>query len=277
MRKKIQFFGLSLTIFGLLLLTFSCSKQPLAPQTAATVHFKVDFVQSRPGSQGEGHLAKPALSATIDEAKVVVLDLSKYKSFEEFHQALYSGDQQADQLLYLGNSIPWDDWVNNLKSAAGDLYGFYGTFTLAMTDTGAVGEISVQPGLNFFGLAFLDQGEIKFVGRSMDSVAGDKDNVVELQVYRVFKKDYPNVTIYSPSNDDTLFTQPVNFFCSAWDEQDGQLPDQQVEWSSSLDGVLGTGIQISDSLSAGTHIIRATATDRDGHSSSAAVRVYVVQ
>ena len=277
MQKKIQFGGIGLAILGIVLLAFGCSKQPLAPQKNTTVHFKVNFVQARPGSGNQGHLAKPALRATIDEAKVVVLDLSKYKSFEEFHQALYSGGQEADQLLYLGHSIPWDDWVNELKSSAGDLYGFYGTFTLAMTDTGAVGEISVQPGLNFFGLAFLDQGEIKFIGTAMDSVSGDKDNEVQLGVYRVFKKDYPNVTIYSPTNGDTLFDQPVNFFCNAWDEQDGQLPDNQIQWSSSLDGVLGTGTQISDSLSAGTHIIRATATDRDGHSSTAAVRVYVVQ
>jgi hypothetical protein len=267
-----------LVIFGILLLTAGCSKQPLAPEETTRVHFKVTFLPSRQVSSNEGRLAKANLSATIDEAKVVVLDLSQYTSFEEFHEALYNSGQQIDQIFYLDNSIPWVDWIATLKSSAENLYGFYGTFTLDMTDTGAVGTINVKPGLNFFGLAFLDQGEIKFMGTTMDSIADGKDNLVELQIYRLFKKDYPRITIYSPSNGDTLFARQQAWFrCGAWDAQDGQLSDEQIQWSSSLDGVLGTGIELSDTLSVGTHVIRATATDRDGHVSSAAVRVTVLQ
>lgn len=273
MRKPIHHFALLVLIFGLLLLGFGCSKQPLSPKTGTRVHFKVTFEPNH----SKGHLAKPTLSTTIDEAKIVVLDLNQYKSFEEFHQALYQSGQELDQILYLGYSIPWEDWMGMLKSSAKDLYGFYGTFTLAITDTGAVGEISVNPGLNFFGLAFLDNGDITFLGTTMDSVAEGKDNTVELQVSRLFKKDYPHVTIYSPENGQTYSAgNPVSFYCSAWDEQDGQLPDTQIQWSSNIGGVLGNGIQLSDTLAVGTHIIRATATDKDGHSSSAAVKIQVV-
>ncbi|MGH2488558.1 MAG: hypothetical protein ACRDFR_02935, partial [Candidatus Limnocylindria bacterium] len=52
---------------------------------------------------------------------------------------------------------------------------------------------------------------------------------------------------------------------SAFDPEDRTLPGDAIAWSSSLDGELGTGTElVVDSLSAGRHVITATATDSDG-------------
>src|SRR5690606_10318959 len=56
---------------------------------------------------------------------------------------------------------------------------------------------------------------------------------------------------------------------SAWDLEDLMLPDSHVTWSSSLDGVLGTGIELPLSdLTPGQHVITVTGTDSHGMSSS---------
>ncbi len=267
--------GLILSLFAL---SFGCSKQPLTPNTETQVHFNIRFLQapgqkSNPGTR----LAKGLNDQGINEVKVVVLDLTKYATEEEFYQATYNPDHQAELPLYLQNQIPWTDWMGQLKDAADDLYSFYGEFALSLTDTSAEGEVHVNPGLNFFGLAFLEEGEVKFLGTTMDSVAEDRDNPVEIFVRQVFKKGFPSVEIYSPQSG-TEFPggEQIAFTCNAWDEQDGALQDSSVQWISSLDGPLGVGTQLfRNDLSAGTHIIRARATDRDGHTSTAAVRIYV--
>ena len=71
--------------------------------------------------------------------------------------------------------------------------------------------------------------------------------------------DFPVVTITAPANG-TSTTSPVSFTATAADTEDGNIA-ASVVWSSSLDGVLGTGASISAALSAGTHTITASITD----------------
>jgi hypothetical protein len=56
----------------------------------------------------------------------------------------------------------------------------------------------------------------------------------------------------------------------AYDLQDGWLPDNQIVWSSNLNGILGVGeTLIVDNLDPGEHIITASATNSSGLSASA--------
>ena len=60
------------------------------------------------------------------------------------------------------------------------------------------------------------------------------------------------------------------------DAEDGNLSGASLVWSSSIDGVLGTGVTYSSaSLSAGTHIITLTGTDSQGLSSSATASIFI--
>ena len=72
----------------------------------------------------------------------------------------------------------------------------------------------------------------------------------------------PSVSIESPS-DGSSFTQgsSVDLRARSSDPEDGSV-DASIEWTSSIDGVLGGGASIAIStLSVGTHTITASATD----------------
>ena len=62
-------------------------------------------------------------------------------------------------------------------------------------------------------------------------------------------------------------SQQIVIHAPAWDTEDGILTDDDVTWTSDLDGTLGTGTSLRASawtLSEGTHLLTATATDSDG-------------
>jgi hypothetical protein len=66
------------------------------------------------------------------------------------------------------------------------------------------------------------------------------------------------------------------FEASAFDPEDRGLRPEALNWTSSLDGDLGTGEEIrTRSLSAGRHTITVTATDSDGLSASTSFQVEV--
>ena len=91
----------------------------------------------------------------------------------------------------------------------------------------------------------------------------------------------PKVSINAPADGTILIADgQVVFDASAIDPQDGPLDGPNVQWSSSLDGILGNGAVLAleaDLLSEGTHVITVTATDAEALSSSAQVTIQVVR
>ena len=75
----------------------------------------------------------------------------------------------------------------------------------------------------------------------------------------------PQAFITTPLNNQTVTTlQTVIFSGTGVDTEDGALTGTSLAWTSSLDGVLGSGVFfIKTGLSAGTHTITLTATDSD--------------
>lgn len=89
----------------------------------------------------------------------------------------------------------------------------------------------------------------------------------------------PVAEILSPE-DGAEFTEgeEITFSGSATDPEDGDLSGNALVWTSSLDGVIGTGPSFTRSdLSVGTHTITLTATDSEGATGSASVEIEVVQ
>jgi hypothetical protein len=85
----------------------------------------------------------------------------------------------------------------------------------------------------------------------------------------------PVVSITTPVNGATTTAgASVSFAGSAADAEDGTLSGS-MRWVSSLDGQIGTGASFSRTLSAGTHVITASATDSSGASGSNQVQIGV--
>jgi hypothetical protein len=79
----------------------------------------------------------------------------------------------------------------------------------------------------------------------------------------------PQVQIIQPAPNEIFFpTQMVSLVGSAYDLEDGVLDDPAFLWSSSIDGDLGTGANLTTAeLTTGVHTITLKATDSNGMSS----------
>jgi len=88
----------------------------------------------------------------------------------------------------------------------------------------------------------------------------------------------PLVSVQQPSEDRRLHAElPVFLDALAYDAEDGFVDEANVQWSSSLDGALGEGAELTiDGLSLGTHEITVRAEDSVGQLASASVSVNVV-
>lgn len=97
----------------------------------------------------------------------------------------------------------------------------------------------------------------------------------------VVPNNAPDVYLSSPLDGSLVVASDKLLFfeASAHDKEEGELPGSSLTWTSSLDGVLGTGnaFEISSlELSEGEHTITVTATDSAGRSSSASAHIRVV-
>ena len=88
----------------------------------------------------------------------------------------------------------------------------------------------------------------------------------------------PAVTIWQPANGAMFVAaQTIGLAADAYDADEGDLDDAQVQWFSNLDGPLGSGAELPVAgLSLGVHTITVTATDGQGASASASVQVTVL-
>ena len=85
----------------------------------------------------------------------------------------------------------------------------------------------------------------------------------------------PTVAISLPADNSSFIEDSlIAFTGSASDIQDGDL-SSTLEWTSSLDGLLGTGASFSKVLSVGTHTITAAATDSHDEIGSTSITVTI--
>ena len=108
-----------------------------------------------------------------------------------------------------------------------------------------------------------------------DSGLSTETQTVTLTV-AVIPNEAPTITITSPiANLSVLAGTMVSFIATASDAEDGDLT-AQLSWSSSLEGVIGTGGNFSlNSLSVGTHIISASVTDSEPETTTENVTIII--
>ncbi|MFO1434005.1 MAG: DNRLRE domain-containing protein [Candidatus Competibacteraceae bacterium] len=87
----------------------------------------------------------------------------------------------------------------------------------------------------------------------------------------------PVVTITAPPNGTTFTTdQAVTFTGTAIDPEDGNLT-AGLNWTSSIDGLLGRGGSVARNLSAGIHTLTARMTDSSGNTGTATLTINVIK
>jgi hypothetical protein len=92
----------------------------------------------------------------------------------------------------------------------------------------------------------------------------DATGATTTQSVSVTVNGLPQLSLQSPLDASTYQQgDSINFIASASDFEDGVL-DSAIQWSSSLDGMLGVGAQLTQTLSAGDHVITASITDSAG-------------
>lgn len=87
----------------------------------------------------------------------------------------------------------------------------------------------------------------------------------------------PLATILHPGDGETRPGTAVPFSGAGRDFEDGALPATSLVWTSSRDGVLGTGASFSRALSPGVHVVTLTATDLDGNTGVDTVTLMITE
>ncbi len=82
----------------------------------------------------------------------------------------------------------------------------------------------------------------------------------------------PVAEIFHPGDGEVRpSASPVPFTGDARDFEDGLPPDAALVWTSSLDGMIGTGRMFNALLSPGTNVITLTVTDSDGNTGTRSI------
>ena len=92
----------------------------------------------------------------------------------------------------------------------------------------------------------------------------------------IIDNEAPQITITSPQDGAFLFGLPsMTFSGQAHDSEDGNLTEDLI-WTSDRDGQIGSGGALMAQLSPGLHTIRASATDKSGATTSAAIMIAII-
>ncbi|MGD9849725.1 MAG: M12 family metallo-peptidase [Nitrospirales bacterium] len=112
----------------------------------------------------------------------------------------------------------------------------------------------------------------------MATVSADNDSNIANNTTRgsmTMGNKAPRVSITNPLNGAFLFGQrPMTFSGHAHDPEDGDLTND-LAWTSNRDGQIGAGGTFKVRLSPGLHTIRASATDRNGQTTTATILIMV--
>jgi hypothetical protein len=178
----------------------------------------------------------------------------------------YSGSNIAD-----ADIVVWDGAFTFFTGASGCSNGAYIEDVLTHEFGHALGlDHSTDPAATMYPTYSLCSQEMRSLGT--DDIAG-----VEALYPPIVKptNTAPAVVIASPANGASVVEgTAVAFSGSASDTQDGNLSGN-LQWTSSIDGALGSGPSLTRTLSIGSHVITARVTDSGGLSASAAVSVTI--
>jgi len=198
-----------------------------------------------------------------------------------------SADQQAQVAINLSINEP----INNLPTLTINAPGDFASFDaddviifMAAADDAEDGDISqnIQWHSNIDGVfgsganlsAILTAGAHVITASVVDSQNAADQMSINLTVSNPVN-NAPVVAINSPGNNTTFNIDTlISFDGDATDAEDGDL-SSNIQWSSNIDGFIGSGANISTMLTVGTHTVTATVSDSSNASHTREVTVTV--
>jgi hypothetical protein len=130
-----------------------------------------------------GNLQKLMKTNTYDEVKLVMLDMTRFKSYEEFLNYWYNsgaGYQLLDTTKLDPTKDIWDNDVLLLKKYTGDAYEYIGDYSFTVSDSIAKGTVYVNPGLNYYFYAFRENGKTGWFDGNYITIVPDSVNTIVL-------------------------------------------------------------------------------------------------
>ena len=122
----------------------------------------------------------------------------------------------------------------------------------------------------------LSTGDHSITASVVDSENEETQITINLSVFQPVNNS-PEITITAPTDINSVESDTaVTFAASAIDAEDGDL-STLIEWSSDLDGSIGTGASINSTLSAGSHQITASVVDSGNQSVATSLNIEVTE
>ncbi len=216
-----------------------------------------------------------AKTSLVDEAKILVLDMSQWPDENTFIDAW---DSTGQDLMWDSTAIDytkdfWDNEAAYLKSYTGDYYRYAGEYNLNVSDSAARGVVNVNPGLNFFLVCLRENGHTQYFASTFSMIMEGEPNEVFL---------YPQAGLYayimSPQDSMQYQTGEIVMFQGYGEDffTNIPIPEENYVWTSDKDGQIGTGsfFERSD-LSVNTHIITMTVTSLSGLKTTQQVTIII--
>ena len=184
-------------VISLIIITISCSLFPTKSDSTDT-RFNIDF---KYGTKFDGpdplpllhqkaaenhRLAKPLKPELIDVVRVMVLDFSKYNDLDEFfasdeyHEFIHVTSEWTGDLQY------WAEW----EKLFGQVLSIASNQTITIEGDSARGNVPGVIGMNYFIVAMLEDGKIRYAGENMAVGREGETETIEIEMYQWVFDDY---------------------------------------------------------------------------------------
>ena len=226
------------------------------------------------GNLGSGSSITSALSTGSHVITASVADSNGQQVSETINVTVNSASATAPQLSITspssGSEFNSDESISFSANATDNEDGNLGSSILWSSNLdGQLGS-----GANFS--AQLSAGSHTITASVNDSDGNQANKVIQLTVSDASNVP-PELAITSPSSGDSFNdAEAISFTATANDEEEGNI-GHAIQWNSSIDGDFGSGANVSQTLSSGSHVITATVSDTEGESVSQVININVTE
>lgn len=131
---------------------------------------------------GQNKRSRASDTIIIDEVKLVVLDLTQWKTWKLFQAAFAAtGKETLFENTMLDTTKDYADIVElSFKAYAGNLFNFFGSYSIPLVSATTETTLYLNPGLNYIFYAFRSQGKTIDYGDLSQVINEIEDNVISI-------------------------------------------------------------------------------------------------